>query len=78
MHLRCRTTIPLLAGFWLLSTLQVVQRLFSEEWETGTFEGMKTITETYADYFGDLHGWLLEYFFAKLARACFEKSVKVL
>ncbi|CAM9872429.1 unnamed protein product, partial [Ectocarpus fasciculatus] len=39
---------------------------------------MKTITETYADYFRDLHGWLSEYFFAKLARACFEKSVKLL
>lgn len=38
---------------------------------------MKTITETYADYFRDLHGWLAEYFFAKLARACFEKAVKV-
>lgn len=57
--------------------LQVVQRLFSEDWETGAFEAMKTIIETYADYFRDLHGWLSEYFFAKLARACFEKSVKV-
>ncbi|CAN0251494.1 unnamed protein product, partial [Hapterophycus canaliculatus] len=56
---------------------QVVQRLFSEDWETGAFEAMKTIIETYADYFRDLHGWLSEYFFAKLARACFEKSVKV-
>ncbi|CAN0430826.1 unnamed protein product, partial [Ascophyllum nodosum] len=37
---------------------------------------IKTITETYADFFRDLHGWLSEYFFAKLARACFEKSVK--
>ncbi|CAB1109933.1 unnamed protein product [Ectocarpus sp. CCAP 1310/34] len=56
---------------------RVVQKLFSDEWEIGTFEAMKTITETYADYFRDLHGWLSEYFFAKLARACFEKSVKV-
>lgn len=55
----------------------MVQKLFSDEWEIGTFEAMKTITETYADYFRDLHGWLSEYFFAKLARACFEKSVKV-
>ncbi|CAN0149970.1 unnamed protein product [Pylaiella littoralis] len=60
-----------------LEDAEVVQRLFSEDWETGAFEGMKTIIETYADYFRDLHGWLSEYFFAKLARACFEKSVKV-
>lgn len=43
----------------------------------GDFEGMKTITETYADYFRDLNGWLADYFFAKLARACFEKTIKV-
>lgn len=59
------------------SSHQVVQQLFSDEWEVGTFEGMKTMTETYADYFRDLHGWLSEFFFAKLSRACFEKSVKV-
>lgn len=60
-----------------MNDFQVVSRLFSEAWESGEFEGMKTITETYADYFRDLHGWLAEYFFAKLARACFEKTIKV-
>lgn len=53
-------------------------RLFSAEWESGAFEGIKTVTETYADYFRDLHGWLSEYFFAKLARACYEKTLKVI
>lgn len=57
---------------------QVVVQLFSADWEGGAFEGMKTVTETYADYFRDLHGWLSEYFFAKLARACYEKTLKVI
>lgn len=64
----------------MIATLEdanVVVQLFSADWEGGAFEGMKTVTETYADYFRDLHGWLSEYFFAKLARACYEKTLKM-
>lgn len=57
--------------------MQVIAQLFSPDWESGTFEAIKTVTETYVDFFRDLHSWLSEYFFAKLARACYEKTLKV-
>ncbi|CAM9377863.1 unnamed protein product [Phaeothamnion confervicola] len=56
----------------------VTAQFFSvPEWEDGSFEGMKTVVETLADFFRDLHRWMPEFFFAKLARLCFERVVKM-
>ncbi|CAM9404257.1 unnamed protein product [Chrysoparadoxa australica] len=60
-----------------LEEADIVEQFFGAEWEDGSFEGMKTIVETFKDYYGDLEEWLPDFFFAKMVRASYESSIKV-
>ena len=56
-------------------TPDILEDVFTQRWEDGE-ELVLVACTTLRDYFGDLEIWLPEYFFSKLARECYEQTLK--